>query len=346
MSSPEIQNWIPLDGDAVVTRDGFVFIIIGYQHPEGRVFSFLKYLPSQFKSLFPLPFLKLTWNYRGIELHRPKQLYTPRNYQILLDTFQESFPEYVYFCPYRQKQVISTPISAINKIYVARQCLQNLRKLEKKDALRKKALRLVELLSAESGIPFSEFGLHGSLALNMHHSHSDIDLTIYGAHNFRTLEQTIDQLVKEGTLNYIIKNQLDETRLFRGRYQDTVFMYSAIRKPSEFHSEYGTHRYQPIKPVKFQCTIQNDEEAMFRPAIYPLRGYHPLDSDSKLPPEKIPVQALSMIGCYRNVNRQGEKIEVSGTLERVKNMETGKTHHQVVVGTGTDIPKEEYLRPI
>jgi len=48
-----------------------------------------------------------------------------------------------------------------------------------------------------------------------------------------------------------------------------------------------------------------------------------------------------MIGCYRNVARRGEKIRVSGTLERVENVETSEINHQVVVGTGTR--EDEYI---
>jgi predicted nucleotidyltransferase len=40
-----------------------------------------------------------------------------------------------------------------------------------------------------------------------------------------------------------------------------------------------------------------------------------------------------MIGCYRNVARKGQQIEVSGMLERVENTKTGKVTYQVVVGT-------------
>jgi predicted nucleotidyltransferase len=44
------------------------------------------------------------------------------------------------------------------------------------------------------------------------------------------------------------------------------------------------------------------------------------------------------------VAKRGEKIKVSGTLERVENVETGENTHQVVVGTGTR--EDEYIWPL
>ena len=51
-----------------------------------------------------------------------------------------------------------------------------------------------------------------------------------------------------------------------------------------------------------------------------------------------------MIGVYRNIAKKGQKIEVSGMLERVENIETGRSFYQVVVGTGK--MEEEYIWPV
>ncbi|MCW3994254.1 MAG: hypothetical protein NWE85_06815, partial [Candidatus Bathyarchaeota archaeon] len=173
---------------------------------------------------------------------------------------------------------------------------------------------------------------------------SDIDLAVYGAQNFRKLEKTIDKLVDEGTLNYVVNNRLDAARLYKGRYLNKIFMYNAVRKSEEVNSKYGTHKYLPVNPVKFQCTVNDDGEAMFRPAIYKIENYEPVHSGSMLSEDKIPTLVISMIGCYRNVAKQGSKIEVFGMLERVENVKTGEIFHQVVVGTG--INENEYIWPL
>jgi len=40
-----------MDGDTFVTKDGFIMNTFGYEHPDDRVFAFLKYIPAQYKQL-------------------------------------------------------------------------------------------------------------------------------------------------------------------------------------------------------------------------------------------------------------------------------------------------------
>jgi len=294
--------------------------------------------------LFNIRFLERTWNYGGLKLFRAEKLYTAKNYQMFLRTFRNNFPDYVYFCPFREKEVISTPINSIKRVYDRRKCLNSLKKIKNKDSLQKTTLDLTELLSSESGIGPKDFGVHGSIALDTHTVESDIDLAVYGAQNFRKLEETIAKLVEEGTLTYVVNNRLDAARLYKGRYLDKIFMYNAVRKPEEVNSKYGTRKYVPVNPVKFQCTVKDDSEVMFRPAIYKIENCEPAFSASVLSEDSIPKVVISMIGCYRNVAKRGSKIEVSGMLERVENVKTGEVFHQVVVGTGMN--ENEYIWPL
>jgi predicted nucleotidyltransferase len=339
-----LNNWVPTDGDTFVTQEGFIFNVFGYEHPPNRVFAFLKYIPARFKALFNIDFLERTWKYEKAELFRAEKLYTAKNYQTFLETLRKNLPDYVYFCPFRGKAVISVPFALIKKAYVPRDCLSALIKLEHKDGLQKKTLDFISLLSNESGVAMKDFGVHGSIALGMHGPKSDIDIVVYGSSNFRKLEATVSRLVEVGTLSYAFSNRLDAARRFKGRYMGKIFMYNAIRKPEEIHTKYGTLTYTPIAPVKFRCTVKDDSEAMFRPAIYKIEAYEPVESASELSKDKIPELATSMIGCYRNIARAGSKIQVSGMLEKVKNVKTVKVFHQVVVGTGTN--EEEYIWPL
>jgi len=333
-----------MDGDTFATREGFIFNVFGYEHPSGRVFAFLKYIPARLRGLFHIEFLERTWRYGKLSLLRAEKLYTARNYHAFVETFKKEYPSYVYCCPFRQKEVISAPLSTVKRVYVPRECLQLLITLKRKDALQKMTLEFVGLLSNETGLLLSDFGVHGSVALHMHTEKSDIDIVVYGANNFRRLEAAVDRLVKERELNYLFNNRLDAARRFKGRYGGKVFMYNAIRKPEEVTSRYGDFTYTPIVPVKFHCMVEDDGEAMFRPATYGIQDYEPAGSSSRLPDDKIPQFVVSMIGCYRNVARKGDKIGVSGMLECVRKVETGETFYQVVVGTGTS--EEEHIWPL
>jgi len=339
-----MRNWIPSDGDTFVAEEGFVFNVFGYEHPSGRVFSFLKYIPYKVKTLFQVRFLERAWKYGRLKLIRAEKLYTAQNYNVFLETFRNNFPSYVYSCPFRGKDVISAPLSSIKKVYVPRECLHFLKKLKRKDNLQKMTLDFVNLLSSESCIGMEDFGIHGSVALNMHTLKSDIDIVVYGSQNFRKLEKTIDKLVEAETLSYFANNRLDAARRYRGRYLDKIFMYNAVRKPEEVNSKYGIFKYTPITPIKFCCTVKDDDEAMFRPAIYNIKDYKPRNAVSHLPKGKVPDIVVSMVGCYRNIARKGNKINVSGTLERVESLETSEVFYQVVVGTGTS--EEEHVWPL
>jgi len=142
-------------------------------------------------------------------------------------------------------------------------------------------------------------------------------------------------------LEYVITNRLDAARLYRGRYKGKLFMYNAVRKPEEIHSEYGAQKYTPIKPVKFRCMVTDDGQAMFRPATYKIKDYKPVNSASTLTGGEVPQCVISMIGCYRNIAKKGDQIEVAGTLELVENTTTQETSHQVVIGTGFN--EDEYI---
>jgi predicted nucleotidyltransferase len=288
--------------------------------------------------------LERTWKYGETRLFRAEKLYTAQNYQSFIATFRRNFPDYVYYCYLRHKELISASLSSIERVYVPKDCLTALTKLEHPDMLQKMALDLIHMLSKESGVGIEDFGIHGSIALNMHAPESDIDFVVYGSQNFRKVEATIARFVNAGVLSYIFSNRLDAARRFQGRYLNKTFMFNATRKPEEVKSKYGMFRFSSIDSARFQCNVSDDSETMFRPATYKIDNYKPLDLASELPIDKIPDRVISNIGCYRNVAREGSEIKVSGKLERVEEIKTGDVFYQVVVGTATS--EEEYIWPL
>ena len=339
-----MPEWIPADGDTFVTKDGFIFNTFGYEHPEDRVFAFLKYIPAELKDLFNVQMLKRTWKYDEKQIFRAEKLYTAHNYKTFIETFRKNFPEYLYYCYLRNKELITAPLNFIKRVFVPRARLAALREVEKPDNLQKLALELLNMLSEESGVMLRDFGIHGSIALGMHAPVSDIDFVVYGSDNFRVVEATIARLVNAGKLSYIISNRLEAARKFQGRYKGKIIMYNATRKPEEVKTSYGMARFISIDAVRFQCTVSDDAEVMFRPATYKITNFKPLDAQSELTFDKIPDRVVSNIGCYRNIARQGNEIKVAGQLERVENIKTGDAYYQVVVGTATS--EEEYIWPI
>jgi uncharacterized protein len=333
-----------MDGDTFVTKDGFIMNTFGYEHPEDRVFAFLKYIPAQFKQLFNVEMLERTWKFGQNQLFRAEKLYTAKNYQTFIEAFHKGFSNYIYYDPARGKELITAPLDAIEQVFVPKDRLVWLQNHPKPDGIQKTALNLIDLISKESGVECSDLGIHGSIALDMHAPESDIDFVVYGAENFRLMEDAIQRLVNQAKLSYIAGNRIEAARKFQGKYLGKIFMYNATRKPQEVTVKYGDYTYTPLEPVRFTATICNDAETMYRPAIYKITGYKPQDDQSELDLDKIPFQIVSNIGCYRNVARTGQQVKAAGTLEKAQNTRDGTIFYQVVVGTATS--EEEYIWPI
>jgi len=333
-----------MDGDTFVTKDGFIMNTFGYEHPEDRVFAFLKYIPAKYKELFNVEMLERTWKFGGNQLFRAEKLYTAKNYQAFIEAFRENFPDYLYFCPYRNKELITAPYELIRQVFVPKDRLVWLKNLLKRDKLQQMALDLIGLISKESGVALSDLGVHGSIALQMHAPESDIDFVVYGTENFRLVEEAIARLVNAGKLSYIMGNRIEAARKFQGKYRGKIFMYNATKQPQQVTEKYGAYRYIPLDAVRFQATVNDDTETMYRPSTYKISGYKPLNGQSELDLEKVPVQVVSNIGLYRNVARCGSDIKVSGKLERVESTTSSEVFYQVVVGTATS--EEEYIWPV
>jgi len=332
-----------MDGDTFVTSDGFIMNTFGYEHPKEHVFAFLKYIPAKFKDMFNVEMLERTWCYGQTELFRAEKLYTAKNYQVFIEAFRKNFPDYLVYDKNRDKEVISAPLNRIEEVFVPRDRLVWLQNLSQRDELQSKALDLITLISKESNVPLSDMGLHGSLALNMHAPHSDIDFVVYGTDNFRRVEAAVERLVNSAKLTYIVGNRLDAARKFQGRYQGKIYMYNTTRQFGDVTVKFGQYKYTPLIPVQFLATICSDQETMYRPATYKISNYKPLNPESELPIDKIPIQVVSNIGCYRNIAKQGSEIKVSGKLEKVESTTDNQVFYQVVVGTATS--EEEYIWP-
>jgi len=338
------QTWTPRDGDAFLTRDGFIFYTFGYEHPADRVFAFLKYIPSRHRDLFSVDYLPTRWKLGSSELMRPIHLYSANNFQKYAEAFRTNFPDYLYQCPYRQKEVICPTRNSIKRVYTPNQQLKALQQTRKRNHLQNLALELVDFLSASSRIPKNDFGVHGSIALDMATNQSDIDLAVYGANNFRKLEAVVNKQAGQEILNRGSFNGAEINSRSQSEFRGKPFVCNAVRKNEEIRTEYGDYKYLAVTPVKLRCEVTSDTEAMFRPAIYKVSNCEPLNSRLQLRLNPPLDTVVSMIGLYRNVARKDDYVEVSGILERVEELRTGRTSFQVVVGSGTS--EGEYIRPI
>ncbi len=345
------REWIPRDGDAVLSSDGFIFYTVGYLHPPDRVISYLKYIPKKLADEFNLRWLPYEWNLGDITLVRPVKLYSPEHYKRIIEIFKDNHPGYVVYDPSLRKELLTTPKTRIRSVFEPRVSLENLVQKEKRrqlDELETTALKIIRYLSNATKIQLKSFGIHGSISLGMHNPQSDIDIAVYGADNFsNVLRKMHDLCDRGGNFHLLEESVFDVIRMNRFIWNDKRVVVNAIRCFEEITEHYGEFTYHATRRnLSFKCDVVEDLESVFRPAIYGVSGYTPLDEASDVEENMVPSQVVSMIGEYRSIVSKGKEAKVSGSLERVVKSKTDNVHHyRVIVGSGEQKPQDEFIWP-
>ena len=130
-----MENYIVRDGDIILTTDGFIFYAVGYDHPKNKAISYLKYIPKELQSKFPLKFINNIWFHQNRPYVRPKQLYSPGNFKKILESFRKHFPSYLFFSENIQKDVFVVPFKKIEHVFIPRTGLETLINKQEKDKL-------------------------------------------------------------------------------------------------------------------------------------------------------------------------------------------------------------------
>ncbi len=333
----------PRDGDIILSKDHFIFYVFGYDHPADKVVAYLKYIPKEIKGSFNLTWIPFEWNLSDLRFIRPKQLYSPQIFKEITKTFKEKYADYLYQDPYIGKVVFVVPKNLIERVFIPEAQWKLLQQKIDPDPLEKEAINLIQMLSEQSKVKISDFGIHGSISTGMHTENSDIDIAVYGAGNFLTVKKTVFRLFKEKKLEYLNETESDECRMNKALYEGRKFVFNAIRNVRELQNNYGRFKFTAVRPLHFHCDVVLSLERMFRPAIYNVEEYFPVDTDSILVESYWPKQVVAMIGEFRDVARKGDEVEVKGMLEKVEDLSSKEEFYRVVIGSGKD---EEFIWPI
>lgn len=316
------------DGDAVVTEEGFVFYVFGYEHSPDRYHGFLRYVPERHKEHFDIEWLDLGWRMRGVKIVRPLEIYTPDTHSKIIEALRRAFPDYLQHSDQLGRWMITVPRGKIAEAYVPSRQLLGLIQSGAGSPLEEKMLDLIGALSKEARIPMGFFGVRGSISLGTSRPGSDIDIAIYGSSNHREAKSALLRLECEGLLDLKRGTRLDRKRLNKGVFRGKDFVVNATRRFSEIRG--CPKGIRPLGPVELDCTCASADEAMFRPAIYGVEDCEAIDGTDAALDEVS--QVVSMIGTYRDVVEEGERFRARGVLEEVLD-ETGMWH-RVIVGSG------------
>jgi len=143
---------------------GNIHVVIGNRHPICGYLSYIKYAPSNKKSV---------WYKNGIYYRRVVKHYFP----------EEVHKSYIYKIPdpWSDSLVPFTPKSIISKIYDPINRLHDIIN-KPRDILEEEVVELAKWIRSQANIPWRCIGVTGSILPKIHNTLiSDIDLIVYGS---------------------------------------------------------------------------------------------------------------------------------------------------------------------
>jgi len=324
----------PKDRDMVETRDGLMFVVVGYLHPPGRVTAYLKYVPTA----------EGKWGRGDTRYTRALRYYHVTQVENTYGYLRENHPDYLYDCPVRNITVSCVPLSDVKLYYDPVERVASLIREGASDPLEEKLLGLVEYLQEHADVE-GNIGVTGSILTRSHNPEfSDIDTTVYGREESRRVREAVLGARKEGVIRGRSEEELERWAVQRaekfplsreelrriaskrwnyGFYRDTYVSVHPTRTDDEITESYGDYVYRQLGEVEGTAVVSDAEESIYLPAIYRV-------TDSKLRNRVATIsEIVSYEGIYGGLFDVGERVEFRGILERYMGKEEG---HRVVLG--------------
>ncbi|MFQ6125611.1 MAG: hypothetical protein ACE5R6_13570 [Candidatus Heimdallarchaeota archaeon] len=327
----------------MTTKEGLIFDVKGVIHPPDRVIAYLRYIPdflvekNAFKERRKSYIKVYMLEEREKELRRryPWYLYPSKCLGVTIQAV-----------PHEQILQIHDPIEKFQKI--AQSISADL------DPLSKYCLDLGQAICSEAKIPPMNMGVSGSVLVDLHTKHSDIDLVVYGSIEGRRVYDLMTKLYTqtariEGLSFY---RDLDLRKLYRfrsistpisfndfvrvetkkvlqGLYKGYDFYIRLVCKPEDTGLNFGDQCFQDCGDVVLKARIANDSKRFFTPCIYDIEDVIILS-----PPQlNINIETIeSFRGRFCDAARIGEQVRVQGKLEQITDQKTGRKWYRVLLG--------------
>jgi len=335
------------DRDIFRDRQGRLFVTLGYIQPPERILSFLKYVPdkegkwragdTRYKRMF--------WG--SVDSTVDGMSILPQNYTIFDSHFQTDLVE-----PHRT--VVEDYFSSEKRLVEIIE--------EPKDILEELVQKAAETIRDELKLSMDSIGISGSILWKGHNpKYSDINMNVYGFKeawnlydNYANLEnkeaQTRIRSLPEWNMGMErVKKRIpsldmtDLQTLFSRRkaiyVKDQCIGITPILKPEEAPIAHGSESYTTLvqNPMKLQMIVENVDYGIFHPGI--LRTEPTTIEDVTI------TRIMIYDGAFGGLFKNGDRIEVSGTLQKVTQTDSAAESHQLMVGTKAGSGKE-YVRLI
>jgi predicted nucleotidyltransferase len=322
------------DRDAIVTKEGLIFRVLGYSHPSNAYICDAEYAPARhFNSENPKA--RRTGNQQVFY-----KFYEDEGWKFLRDRF----PKYLIFHGMLSKKTIGVNHKDIIETRKPNEKLDELINRKPEDELLAAQQNALRLLAQRSGLEAKDFGVFGSMLHGFHHPRfSDLDFTVYGRRNVAKLCETLQRLYSDRASLFGNEFETDESikgkpwhfknltpkefvwhqrrkliySLFKDKRTDRVIKteLEPVKSWNEISNEYDPRTSILQKGwVKMSARIMGDADAPFMPSIYDveplkiLKGIKCADEATRI---------VSHMEEFRMQAFEDEIVNVEGNLEEV-----------------------------
>jgi predicted nucleotidyltransferase len=322
------------DRDGILTRDGLIFRVFCYSHPQDAYICDAEYASGKV--------------FRSTDPRAPRtggngvfyKFYDDEGWKLVFS----KYPQYTVEHEMLGKKVIGVDHADIVETRKPEVVLRALADAPPKDELVDAMQRVLATVRDGSGLATSDFGVFGSMLHGFHHpKFSDIDLIVYGKDINRKVRATLEALYADSEAGFT--NEFDAPEAMEGKrwrfknFAVKEFVWHQRRKQiygifddgasgrrikaefepvkawSEITSEYDPATRIVRKDwVRLKARVTQDADAPFIPSIY---GIEPLEvlNGSRVGLEA--VRVVSYMEEFRLQALKDETVIVEGNLEEV-----------------------------
>ncbi len=337
------------DRDGILTREGLIFRVFGYDHPPNAYFCDAEYASAKiFQSQDPRApregkdglFYKF-YNDEGMKLVAKKH------------------PHYQLFHEMIGLELVGINDKDIAEVHLPQKRLAKLLKQGPTDELLAAMQRTLKIATSCSDLKNSDFGVFGSMLHGFHHpKYSDIDFTIYGKEQNAQMRQTLEDLYSDKSSG--LSNEFASDDVMKGKrwlfknFDVKDFVWHQRRK--QIYGLYDDRKhsgriikaeFEPVKAwdeikpeyhprtcitrrgwAKIRAKVTSDDDGPFIPSVYEIEPLEVLEGPTGAEDVK---RVYSYMEEFRQQVHKDEEIIVEGNLEEYQTPDPEACFYQITL---------------
>ena len=338
------------DRDAIITKEGIIFRVYGYNHPPRAYICDPEYAPqSIYRSTLPAALRKGPYQ---------EEVYYKFYFDQGLRFVERNYPKYTIFYRPLGARLVGVTQEHIEEVRSPQQKFREMITSPQKDNLVKSLQTMFAMLQARTTMSVNDFGVFGSLLHDFYQpKYSDLDLIVYGREKYERLRKLLEQTYEEK--NSILRNEFENEEAIRGKHwlfknytlkeymwhQQRKLIYALlkgrsnkrtikaefepVRDWSEVKNEYNCAQQISREGwVRARARVMEDKDAPFIPSIYQIET---LEIMTKTKANNIK-RILSYVEEFRIQAKKDETVIVEGNLEKVATAKN--SFHQITLTYG------------